>query len=42
MTDRPLPFSVHTGPPAVVVTDLTVDRGQIRALDSVSLSVPTG
>ncbi|EYT63154.1 ABC transporter [Dietzia sp. UCD-THP] len=42
MTDRPLPFSAHTGPPAVVVSDLTVDRGHIRALDCVSLSVPTG
>lgn len=42
MTDRALPFSPFTGPPPVVVTDLTVDRGQIRALDSVSLSVPSG
>ena len=42
MTDRPLPYSPFTGPPPVVVTDLTVDRGQVRALDSVSLSVPSG
>ena len=42
MTEQPLPFSLHTGPPAVVVTDLTVDRGQVRALDAVSLTVPGG
>lgn len=42
MTVRPLPFSTHTVPPAVVVTDLTVDRGQVRALDSVSLALPRG
>ncbi|MGN0100611.1 MAG: metal ABC transporter ATP-binding protein [Dietzia sp.] len=42
MTDRPLPFSPDAGPPAVVVSDLTVDRGQNRALDAVSLSVPSG
>ena len=42
MTDRPLPFSPDTGPPAVVVSDLTVDRGQVRALDAVSLSAPRG
>lgn len=42
MTDRPLPYSPFTGPPPVVVTDLTVDRGPIRALDSVSLAVPSG
>lgn len=42
MTDQPLPFTPSAGPPAVVVTDLTVDRGQVRALDSVSLSVPRG
>ncbi len=42
MTERPLPYSPHTGPPAVVVTDLTVDRGQVRALDTVSLTVPSG
>ena len=42
MTHDPLPFSPRTGPPAAVVTDLTVDRGPVRALDSVSLSVPPG
>lgn len=42
MTDRPLPHPPTTGGPAAVVTDLTVDRGRVRALDSVSLSVPTG
>lgn len=42
MTGRPLPFAPSAGPPAVVVTDLTVDRGQVRALDSVSLTVPRG
>lgn len=42
MTDRPLPFSPDAGPPAVVVSDLTVDRGQVRALDAVSLSAPRG
>lgn len=42
MTVRPLPYSAPTGPPAVVVTDLTVNRGQVRALDSVSLSLPRG
>ena len=42
MTVQPLPYSPHTGPPAAVVTDLTVDRGQVRALDSVSLTVPSG
>lgn len=42
MTDRPLPYSPHASPPAVVVTDLSVDRGRVRALDSVSLTVPSG
>lgn len=42
MTDRPLPYSPHASPPAVVVTDLSVDRGRVRALDSVSLTVPGG
>lgn len=42
MTDRPLPYAPSAGPPAVVVSDLTVDRGRIRALDSVSLTVSAG
>lgn len=42
MTDPPLPYSPDAGPPAVVVTDLTVDHGRVRALDSVSLTVPGG
>ncbi len=42
MTEQPLPYSPHLGSPAVVVTDLTVDRGQVRALDAVSLSAPSG
>lgn len=32
----------HRPPPSAVVTDLTVDRGRVRALDSVSLTVPRG
>lgn len=42
MTEQPLPYSPHTGPPSVVVSDLTVDRGQVRALDSVSLTAAVG
>ena len=34
MTTQPLPYSPHTGPPAAVVNDLTVDRGPVRALDA--------
>ena len=42
MTTQPLPYSPHTGPPAAVVNELTVDRGPVRALDGVSLAVPVG
>ena len=38
----PLPYSAGPGPAAAQVTDLTVDRGRVRALDSVSLTVPRG
>jgi len=42
MTEPPLPFSPSPGPPAVVISDLTLDRGRVRALDSVTLAVPSG
>jgi ABC-type Mn2+/Zn2+ transport system ATPase subunit len=42
VTVQPQPSATSAGPPAIEVTDLTVDRGQVRALDSVSLSVPRG
>lgn len=42
MTAQPLPYSPHTGPPLVEIADLTVDRGPVRALDSVSLAVESG
>lgn len=42
MTEQRLPYSPHLGPPGAVVTDLTVDRGNVRALDSVSLTAAAG
>lgn len=46
MTDRPLPHSRAShaagSPPAVELSGLTVDRGRVRALDEVSLTVPRG
>lgn len=42
MTAQPLPYLPYTGPPLVEIADLTVDRGPVRALDSVSLAVESG
>lgn len=42
MTAHPLPYLPPAGPPMVEVTDLTVDRGPVRALDAVSLRVSSG